>query len=92
MERARVSTTVNAQRLQRARQLLPARDSELFDRALGALIEELERQHELAVLAAQPYDDDPDLSWTVEDGPDLPYDGEIPPEVVALARARRKRR
>ncbi len=91
MARARISTTVDAQRLATARLLLGTTDSQILDRALGALIEQLEGEHELAALAAMPYEDDPDLAWPVAPGPDLPYDGQVPAEVLRLASKRRRR-
>jgi hypothetical protein len=63
-------------------------DSKLLDRALEVLLRELEGRHELAALAAQPYEDDPDLAWDTDPGPSLPYDGDIPPEVLQLAERR----
>ena len=92
MSRARVSTTVDATSLRRARQLLPGADSRLLDRALLALIEDLEEDRELTALAALPYEDDPDLAWEAPRGPDLPYDGEVPEDVVQLALQRRRQR
>lgn len=92
MNRARVSTTVDATSLARARELLPGSDSRILDRALTMLIEDLEAERERAVLAALPYDDDPDLAWEAPPGPDLPYEGEVPEEVVQLARQRRRAR
>lgn len=65
-------------------------DGRLLDRALVALVQELEEVRESAVLTAQPYEDDPELAWLAPDGPDLPYDGEIPREVVELSRRRRR--
>ena len=44
---------------------------------------------ELAALDAAPYEDDPDLRWHAPPGPDLPYDGPIPDEVVQPATRRR---
>ena len=44
---------------------------------------------ERAALGRLPYDEDPDLSWTAPDGPDLPYDGEIPQDALRLAERRR---
>lgn len=92
MLRARVSTTVDATVLRRARDLLPGPDSRVLDRALLALIEQLEEEGERAALLAHPYEDDPDLAWQAPPGPDLPYDGEVPEEVVRLARRRRSAR
>jgi len=63
-----------------------------LDRALLALIEDLEEDRELTALAALPYEDDPDLAWEAPPGPDLPYDGEVPEDVVQLALQRRRQR
>ena len=90
MSRTRVSTTVDSGWLSRARELLPSSDSQLFDRALSALIDDLEADQEAAALSAHPYEDDPDLSWSAPPGPNLPYDDEVPKEVIALARRRRR--
>jgi hypothetical protein len=91
MSRVRVSTTVDAQQLATVRQMLGTSDSQILDRALAALIEQLETEQELAALAALPYEDDPDLAWPLVPGPDLPYDGEVPAEVLRLAAKRRRR-
>jgi hypothetical protein len=92
MNRVRISTTVDAKSLGRARQLLPGADSRLLDQALLALIEDLQEDRELAALAALPYEDDPDLTWEAPPGPDLPYDGDVPEDVVRLALQRRRQR
>ncbi|MGC8628337.1 MAG: hypothetical protein ACP5VR_12470 [Acidimicrobiales bacterium] len=89
MLRQRISTTVDGTALERARRLVPGPDSQLIDSALEALIDKVEAERELAVLQALPYDHDPDLSWHAPLGPDLPYDGDVPEEVLQLARARR---
>lgn len=91
MSRVRISTTVDEGRLQRCRRLLGLRDSKLVDRALAALIEEVEATHEREALDAQPYDDDPELAWEAPPGPALPYDGEVPAAVTELAERRRRR-
>lgn len=70
--------------------MLGAPDSRILDRALKALIDELEEAHELAALAAMPYEDDPDLNWATAPGGDLPYDGEVPADVVDMAKRRRR--
>ena len=67
------------------------RDSELFDRALGAYVEERVAEQERAVLTVLAYDDDPELDMPEADD-DLPYDGSVPAEVVGLAKLRRRRR
>jgi hypothetical protein len=97
MNRTRISTTVDTTRLRAARQLLPVpgRDRELLDQALALLIEHLEAERERAALPAHPYDDDPDLKLPeppADTAADLPYEGEVPPEAVRLARQRRRQR
>jgi len=94
MSRVRISTTVDEERLGRARRLRSGRDSELLDAALAALIEREEHRLELGALRLAPYEDDSDLSFPdpgIDWDRDLPYDGSIPDEVVELARRRRRR-
>ena len=69
--------------------MLRVPDSQLVDRALESLAKELEAQAELAALDAHPYEGDPDLAWDAPPGPDLPYDGDVPKEVLDLAVRRR---
>lgn len=64
----------------------------MLDRALLALIDELEEEGERAALVADPYEDDDDLAWQAPPGPDLPYDGDVPEEVIRLARRRHSAR
>ena len=64
-------------------------DGQLVDRALAALIDEVEARQEEAALDEHPYEDDPDLRWEAPPGPSLPYDGDVPEEVLELARRRR---
>lgn len=90
MSRVRISTTVDGDRLSKARELLPLPDSELIDRALNTLIDEMTARREIEILQAMPYETDPDLTWTAPSGPALPYDGEIPPEVEEQANRRRR--
>lgn len=90
--RIRISTTVDASRWAEARRLLDASPSQIVDAALGALIEKVEEEREQLALDRYPYEDDPDLSWEAPAGPQLPYEGEIPEEVLALARERRRHR
>lgn len=90
MSRVRISTTVDARYLEAARRLLPVADSRLLDRALASLVEQLEGERELAALAHHPYEDDPDLAWQAPPGPDLPFDGAVPPDVISLAQRRRR--
>jgi hypothetical protein len=56
------------------------------------LVEQLEVERERKALASYPYEDDPDLAWQAPPGPDLPYDGDIPEDVVKLAQRRRRAR
>jgi len=88
--RVRISTTVDADNLASARSLVGKQDSEVIDQALRALIHNLEHERELAALRDHPYERDPDLTWEAPAGPPLPYDAEIPAEVLALAEKRRK--
>lgn len=90
--RVRISTTVDSARLAAARNRLQASDSEIVDRALKALLDQLDAAQERAALEAMPYDEDSDLAWEAPRGPSLPYDGEVPAEVLRLAAARRRRR
>jgi hypothetical protein len=90
MRRVRISTTVDATALATARRLAPGTDSQLLDRALVALVAQLEEEQELAALAEHPYEDDPDLAWQAPPGPDLPYTGTVPAEVMKLAQRRRR--
>jgi hypothetical protein len=95
MPRVRISTSVDADRLDRARRLDLGRDSELIDAALTALIDREEQRREIAALEHSPYEadaelrlDDPRVDWDQE----LPYDGGIPADVIELARRRRANR
>jgi hypothetical protein len=92
MARIRISTTVDEARLTRCRDLVDEPDSRLIDRALQALLDELEGSAEVKALEAQPYDEDPELAWGASDGPPLAYDAKVPDEVLARARAMRRRR
>ncbi len=91
MRRARISTTVDAERLAKCRTMLRVVDSQIIDRALSALITDLEAELELAALTANPYDDDLEVAWVAAPGPDLPYEGRIPASVTRLAARRRRR-
>ncbi|MGH9189760.1 MAG: hypothetical protein ACRD0Q_06980 [Acidimicrobiales bacterium] len=91
MNRVRISTTVDGERLAACRRLVAAPDSRLLDQALAALIEKVQTERELAILDALPYEADPELSWEAPPGPDLPYDGRVPGDVMRLAKARRRR-
>lgn len=92
MARTRISTTVDAHRLAVARGRLAVSDSELIDRALAALIEQIEAEREQIALAEHPYEGDPELAWQAPFGPDLPYDRDVPSDVLELAAERRRRR
>ena len=85
MARVRVSTTVDADRLERGRELVGSSDSKVLDAALAALIESRERE----ALLALPYEADAELGSATFDGPDLPYDGAVPDDVLRLAEERR---
>ena len=80
---------MDGERLRRCRALLGVPDSELVDRALASLLDDLLGRAEIEALTAMPYEADPDVSWQAPPGPDLPYAGDIPPEVRALAERRR---
>jgi hypothetical protein len=95
MSRVRISTTVDAARLARARALTGVRDSELFDRALLALARDETIQRELAALERFPYSQDPELQMP---GPpadarnELDFAGAVPARVRAAATRRRAAR
>lgn len=78
------------ERLRRAAALTGTSGSALLDRALTALIAAVETTREAEALERQPYEQDPDLAWSAPHGPDLPYHGDVPKDVIALARARRR--
>ena len=61
MARTRISTTVDADRLEDARTRSGLRDSELFDRALELLLQRLVIEAELSLLDRFPYELDSDL-------------------------------
>lgn len=92
MARVRISTTVDGDRLAALRRLTDLPQSKLIDQALDALRREIEAEREAAALDTQPYEADPDLSWDVPPGPHLPYDGDVPADVVAIAERRRQGR
>ena len=95
MARTRISTTVDADRLEDARTRSGLRDSELFDRALELLLQRLVIEAELSLLDRFPYETDVDLR--VGDHPGdpegaLPYDGAVPAQIQRLAEERRAER
>lgn len=90
MPRDRISTTVDRERLALCRRLVGTNDSALIDRALAALLNELEAEREQQALDELPYEADTELAWEVPGGPDLPYEGEIPLDVKRLAAKRRR--
>jgi hypothetical protein len=92
MSRERISTTVDRERLTLCRRLTGANDSALIDRALAALLDALEAEREREALDAMPYAADAEVAWVTPDGPDLPYDGDIPNDVKRLAAKRRRQR
>jgi hypothetical protein len=93
MERMRISTTVDGTRLARARELFAGRDAAMLDQALAALIDEIETAREIAAIRALPYHADPMLDLPVIAlADDLPYDGEVPADVLAAVEQRRTRR
>ena len=92
MKRVRVSTTVDAHNWETVRRLLNAPSSQIVDQALSALIDRLEAARERAALADAPYEEDPDLAWQAPSAPTLAYEGDVPPDVVRLAKQRRSRR
>jgi hypothetical protein len=95
MNRLRISTTVDGSVLARARELSGARDAEMFDAALIALVNQIQGERELEALRSWPYADDVELAMP-EAPPDsldaLPYTGVVPPELIKLAKARRLKR
>lgn len=72
-----------------ARSLVTGPDSQVIDRALGALIDAVEEERELLALRQHPYEQDPDLSWDAPPALPLPYDAQVPADVLALAHERR---
>jgi hypothetical protein len=91
MRRVRISTTVDGEQLQRARAIAKRPDAELFDYALALFIQAVEGEREREILHARPYDDDPELAMPVS-GMVLPYDGDVPADVLRLAEERRRQR
>lgn len=91
MSRTRISTTVDANCLARARAVGHERDSVLFDKALRAYIEQVAAEQERTALDQFPYGSDPELEMP-EAHDDLPYEGKIPDDVVRLAKHRRTQR
>lgn len=92
MNRVRVSTTVDAHNWETVRRLLDAPSSQIVDQALSALIDRLETARERAALAESPYEEDPDVAWDAPRAPALAYEGDVPPDVLRLAKQRRARR
>lgn len=90
MGRVRISTTVDAERLQRCRQAVGAPDSQLIDRALAALEREVEHALERHILDADPYETEFDQGWQPPSAPLDTYDGPVPKDVLSLARRRRR--
>lgn len=47
----------------------------------------MEAQSEIAAIRAHPYDEDPELTLPAATPPtDLPYDGDVPDDILALTR------
>lgn len=91
MNRVRVSTTIDGDRLSRARELTSVRDSELFDLAIDALLQALIARRETEAIGRFPYHADPELHMGRGAGDadnELDYTGGVPPEVRALAKKR----
>ena len=94
MTRVRISTTVDGERLRSTRALSGRPDSELFDRAPRLFIETDEAERERAALRALPYDEDPTRQPSILGAAAfvaLPYDGDVPADVLRLAAERRAR-
>lgn len=90
MNRVRISTTVDGERLTACRNALGISDSRILDKALALLLDRLEEIREQEALRAMPYHEDTDLAWDVSVGPGLLYDGEVPEDVRRLAESRRR--
>lgn len=92
--RTRISTTVDHERLMIARAQTGLPDADLIDLALGALLEQAERDAEDRALNEHPYMADADMN-TLPTGlpagsPPLDhYDDSVPEDVVALFASRR---
>jgi hypothetical protein len=91
MTRERISTTVDHDRLVACRRILGTNDSRLLDQALVVLLDQLEAEQERRALTDMPYDKDHDLAWDAPPAPSLPYDGDVPAEILRLAVRRRRR-
>jgi hypothetical protein len=89
MARVRISTTVDDGLWAAALRLVGGPGSRVVDRALTALIQQLEREHEVEALASRPYEADGDLDWQAPFGPDLAYDAAVPADVSELVQRRR---
>ena len=90
--RVRISTTIDEGRLKEARRRTGSRDSELFDRALVALLDLLDTEAELAAIAAAPYESDPEPAMPGADPTGENYLGSVPAAVRRLAKTRRAAR
>jgi hypothetical protein len=89
--RERISTTVDTRRLNDARRRFGERDSEMFDAALAALLNQMDRDAERLALASFPYEADKDLH--LSGAPVFSDETETPPSrVIALAKRRRAER
>lgn len=72
MSRTLLTVSIDEGAYRRCREHFHGTDSELLDRALTALAEALESEHELRVLDALPFEDELES-----------YEGPIPAEVMA---------
>ena len=90
MTRVRISTTIDESVLRTARSVHGGPDARMVEEALVALIAAERADAERAALALHPYETDPELTWSGDDGALLPFDGPVPAAVQRLAAARRK--
>jgi hypothetical protein len=88
--RVRISTTVDEARLEQARVRSGQRDSEMFDAALAALLDQIDRETEFRALSVLPYESSE--FGSVAGVPAEPYDGPVPRRVQQLAVRRRVER
>jgi len=79
-----------------AEPLPPARIAKAeLNRVLGRLNQRWGTRFRLpweSALESHPYEADPELAWEAPPGPDLPYEGAVPADVLRLARRRRAAR
>jgi hypothetical protein len=94
MTRARISTTVDAEKLADARARFGGRDADLFDQALELWLQTELIERERRAILARPYDDDPDLRVQSSEHTvaDLEYVGDPPESVLRRAKLSRHSR